>query len=866
VLTNNGSGGFVLSSTLAVGLGAWDVAAADVNGDGKVDLIGALFATNILSVLTNNGSGGFVLSSSPVVGTYPVSVAAADVNGDGNVDLISANYGDNTLSVLKNNGSGGFALASSPGVGPHPQSVAAGDVNGDGKVDLISANNGDNTLSVLFNTSDASFTGDGSGLHNLDASQLAAGTVSLARLPGAVVTNNATAVTLAGTFTGSGAGLTGVNADQLDGQHGAFYQNAANLTGTLADTRLSSNVALRDENNSFTSTNFFTSAVGIDCNNPGRILQVGNPYTYGSVGMIRLASHSTNSSESRVWDIGVPQTGNNTSGEGYCFVIDDTLLGPGPEFIVHWGNGYVGIGRTNPVSALDVNGTVTATGFAGNASGLTNLSASQLAGTVPLAQLPAVAVTNNATGVTLTGAFTGAFTGNGSGLTNLNASQFSSGTLPSSQLPVEVVTNNEAGVTLTGTFTGNGGGLTNVPGATPWQTVSGTSQTAAPNQAYLLTNNALVTLTLPATPGLGDVVRVSGVGSGGWKIAQNSGQNILAGNIPGNIGATWTQRERSRLWTCVASSDDGTKLAAGAQGVTGYIYTSSDSGATWTTNIAGGGARSWQCIASSANGTKLVAGANSGQIYTSTDSGATWNPHGISTNWWSVASSADGTKLVAAAGGGAGAGLIYTSTDSGANWNPRASSQWWRGVASSADGTRLVAVVGVAVPGQIYTSTDSGVTWNPTASSRAWSCVASSSDGSRLVAGVYGGQMYTSSDYGANWTGHGPTLSWVCVASSADGTKLAAAKDNGQIYTSSDSGETWTARTPNRAWNGLACSADGAKLVGVVGNNYIYTSIPSTTVGASGYLTGGQYSAVELQYIGNGQFVPLSHEGAISAY
>jgi len=151
VLTNNGSGGFVLASSPAVGSHPNSVTAADVNGDGKPDLISANFSASTLTVLTNNGSGGFVLASSPGVGAGPISVTAADVNGDGKVDLISANGFTNTLSVLTNNGSGGFVLASSPSLGSSPQSVTAADVNGDGKLDLISANGVANNLTVWFN-------------------------------------------------------------------------------------------------------------------------------------------------------------------------------------------------------------------------------------------------------------------------------------------------------------------------------------------------------------------------------------------------------------------------------------------------------------------------------------------------------------------------------------------------------------------------------------------------------------------------------------------------------------------------------------------------------------------------------------------
>ncbi len=132
------------------------VTAADVNSDGKLDLISANAGDNTLTVLTNNGSGGFMTSGTYKVSngaTGPYCVTAADVNGDGRVDLISANADESTLTVLTNNGSGGFVLAGKYAVGSEPTCVVAADVNGNGRVDLISANAWSSSLTVLTNTS-----------------------------------------------------------------------------------------------------------------------------------------------------------------------------------------------------------------------------------------------------------------------------------------------------------------------------------------------------------------------------------------------------------------------------------------------------------------------------------------------------------------------------------------------------------------------------------------------------------------------------------------------------------------------------------------------------------------------------------------
>jgi hypothetical protein len=151
VLTNNGNGVFGSNATLKVGNAPNQVIAVDIDNNGKVDLIAANTGTNTLTVLTNNGSGVFGSNATLQVGNNPVFVTAADINGDGEPDLICADYGTNTLTVLTNNGSGIFGSNATLNVGVGPTSVLAEDINNDGKLDLICANNGSKTLTILTN-------------------------------------------------------------------------------------------------------------------------------------------------------------------------------------------------------------------------------------------------------------------------------------------------------------------------------------------------------------------------------------------------------------------------------------------------------------------------------------------------------------------------------------------------------------------------------------------------------------------------------------------------------------------------------------------------------------------------------------------
>jgi len=449
------------------------------------------------------------------------------------------------------------------------------------------------------------------------------------------------------------------------------------------------------------------------------------------------------------------------------------------------------------------------------------------------------------------------------------------GTIPPTQLPATVVTNGGSGVTLTGNFSGNGAGLTNVssPGMA-WQTVTGTVQ-AQSNQGYIATDTAMVTITLPASPNVGDIIRVSGAGAGGWTITQNAGQVILGANFSA-VAPNAQGHLSGSTWTCVASSADFTTLVAGALEATEIpFWVSSNSGATWTRPSATVGA--WASVASSADGTKLVAVAattGSGQfttpgaIFTSPDSGVTWTKQmELLNSGVPVASSADGVKLVCANNGNG----VLTSADSGTNWGMRTpgslQSSNWSAVACSADFTTLVATIN---GGPIYTSTNSGTTWKARASNQAWDAVAASADGTKLVAAVHHGQIWTSSDSGVTWTPYATLDNWMAVASSADGTKLAAGVASGPIYMSSDSGVTWTPRMGPQftiyGAGGLAMSADGTKLVAADNGTLIYTYSDNTTSGTAGYLVGGLDAAVELQYIGNNQFRPLSFTGGVYCY
>lgn len=81
------------------------------------------------------------------------------------------------------------------------------------------------------------------------------------------------------------------------------------------------------------------------------------------------------------------------------------------------------------------------------------------------------------------------------------------------------------------TINATGGGLS-------WVDVTGTSATMAVNTGYLADNAGLVTLTLPATAVQFSLIRIAGIGAGGWTVAQAANQKIIFGSKTSTTGVT----------------------------------------------------------------------------------------------------------------------------------------------------------------------------------------------------------------------------------------------------------------------------------------------------------------------------------------
>ena len=146
--------------------GANEVFTADMDGDGDLDVLSASFLNNRIAWYENlDGLGNFgpqqIIITSP---NYMVDVYAADIDGDGSMDVLSASKNDNRIAWYKNDGTGSFGSQQTITTNAsEARFVFAADLDGDGDNDVLSGSFGDNRIAWYENTD---------GLGNFGAQQV----------------------------------------------------------------------------------------------------------------------------------------------------------------------------------------------------------------------------------------------------------------------------------------------------------------------------------------------------------------------------------------------------------------------------------------------------------------------------------------------------------------------------------------------------------------------------------------------------------------------------------------------------------------------------------------------------------------------
>jgi hypothetical protein len=136
VLLSDGNGGLTAQPPVAVGARPWQqITCGDFNGDGNVDTAVNRNSEDQMGVFLGNGLGGLGAVQSYDTGGFPMAIDAADIDGDGDLELVSSNYTSASWTVYENQG----------GVFVNPRTLASSssgscavmhDRDNDGDVDL----------------------------------------------------------------------------------------------------------------------------------------------------------------------------------------------------------------------------------------------------------------------------------------------------------------------------------------------------------------------------------------------------------------------------------------------------------------------------------------------------------------------------------------------------------------------------------------------------------------------------------------------------------------------------------------------------------------------------------------------------------
>lgn len=154
LLLNDGHGNFSSDTVSGSGQGAFDAEIADINGDGKNDVVVAN-AYSQSQVYYGDGAGHFTIASLGPSGVLDNGIAVGDIDGNGTADIFIADrFGPNRL--LLNEGNGTFSTVAAPGGSSGGNDAVIGDFNDDGRKDIFVTTSGSSQL--LINNGNGTFT------------------------------------------------------------------------------------------------------------------------------------------------------------------------------------------------------------------------------------------------------------------------------------------------------------------------------------------------------------------------------------------------------------------------------------------------------------------------------------------------------------------------------------------------------------------------------------------------------------------------------------------------------------------------------------------------------------------------------------
>jgi hypothetical protein len=591
VCWGNGNGTFTPGYSIPTGIWLRDLAIADFNGDGWLDIAtadsGSGTGTGSVRVFMNDaltGQMGDSLSYAPgAAGAQPFLVRVADVNGDNQFDLVLANYGTSGLStssitVLLNQG----GVFGSPLNTPTPdatnvpgyRALAVRDVNGDGKADIVFCTTDNNGLLV--------YAGQGNGTFETDALFSLTETTGFQMgdfnqdIKADLILSRYTTLEL---WTGNGNGTFSLN-NQIMGNSVSQFS----VTDLNGDSNYDLGV-------NYYNTNTSVSSIGTLIGGPTGSTEIG----------VRITPEIAKVNVGRTIEITAEVTGT---------------LGNSLKWYV--------------------NGTENGSSLVGLISGASNLGAVY----TPPASL------NGLTEVIVEARLTANETVKDSsviGLTDYHWDRYSNGL---GGLSVNILQFSQDGIVL---YAGTESGVYKKMGSGNWQEASGGTLAGKPIQAIAVDRNNPQVVYAGVYQPMGYNVYKTVNGGNNWTVlSQQTGEitnlvidpydadNLLVGSLSGLYKVTggditWTKIEPAGLSTPIyseaairAGDVEGRFYAA----INGILLRSNDHGSTWSVMDVAGGYTIKAIWIDPLNSSYMLLGATKGSLgfgLETRDGGATWN-------------------------------------------------------------------------------------------------------------------------------------------------------------------------------------------------------------------------------------------------